>query len=428
MGQYTESRNIAAENLSIDDDDFEDKLREIAEQFRGFGDALTEFIVEHGYTGQASDVDAKAQFLRDRFKAAGIKLPRDFKEWFVPVKKLDRDTLYQVCFAFGLTVSETEDFFRRIYCARAFDCHTVKEAIYYYCLKNNRSYAEANQIIEQIPKLQKVKTLPEGDAVLYTQTIVHQLDEISDPEMLIEYITSNIDSFGYNNVTAIKDIQKLWKDIVKEQGLVDEDSKMLDEWKGMYRYDKSKLDEEVKERWDEFSEDMNTRVTKEADKTTWNILSQMLGLPNNKEKEYSNEHNRSLLSVFDKNKLMPLKAAYCFPNRQNIEKILRGEIIADYEAMRKLLILLKFYSFWADKEKTYLNASDDETALKRHPMSERCLYEIDDHLAKAGYPVLYAGNPYDWIFMWSLNSYSPLEAFRTYIGEVFAEVPSQNQA
>ena len=96
MCQYTESRNIAAETLSIDDDDFEDKLREIAKQFRGFDDALTEFIVEHGYTGQASDVDAKAQFLCDRFKAEGIKLPRDLKKWFVPVKKLDRDTLLEL--------------------------------------------------------------------------------------------------------------------------------------------------------------------------------------------------------------------------------------------------------------------------------------------------------------------------------------------
>lgn len=433
MGQYTESRNIAAETLSIDDDDFKDKLQEIAKKFRGFDDALTEFIVEHGYTGPASDVDAKAQFLRDRFKAKGIKQPRNLKKWFVPVKKLDRDTLYQVCFAFKLNVAETEDFFRRICFARSFDCHTVKEAVYYYCIKNNRSYAEANQIIEQIPKLQKVKTLPEGDAVLYTQTIVHQLDEISDPEKLIQYITSNIDSFGYNNVTASKDIQELWKHVVEQGGLADKDAHIL------YRYeDFGKNEGFIKDNPDYYEADMNKRlVTPEeeednvashpVEKTTWNILSQILGLTINTEREYADKHDRSLLTAFSGNVLMPLRAAYCFPNRQNIEKIIRGELIADYEAMRKILILLKFYSFWADKDKIYLNASDDETALERHPDSARCLYDIDSHLASAGYPILYAGNPYDWIFMWSLNSYDPLEAFRTYMNEVFMEASSQNQ-
>ena len=48
MGQYTLSQIKAAETLSFDDDDFEEKLREIAKQFRGFDEALTEFITEHG--------------------------------------------------------------------------------------------------------------------------------------------------------------------------------------------------------------------------------------------------------------------------------------------------------------------------------------------------------------------------------------------
>lgn len=409
MGQYTESRNIAAETLSIDDDDFEDKLKEIAKQFRGFDDALTEFIVEHGYTGPSSDVIAKAQFLRDRFKAEGIKLPRDLKKWFVPVKKLDRDTLYQVCFAFGLTVSETEDFFRRIYCARAFDCHTVKEAVYYYCIKNNRSYAEASQIIEQIPKPQNVKTLPEGDAVLYTQTIVHQLDEISDPEKLIQYITSNIDSFSYNNATASKYVQTLWNDISKPDGKAAKEAGRK-RWMVNYEF---------------YGEEdaADKRVLVSEDTSTWTILSQILGLTKGTEKEYATKYDRSLLSAFDKNTLMPLKAAYCFPSRQNIEKIVRGELVGDHEVMRKLLILLKFYDFWADIDNTSPHAQGDE----KHPDAERCLYEIDKWLADAGYPVLYAGNPYDWAFMWSLNSDDPLEAFRTYMGEVFMEASCQNQ-
>lgn len=53
---------------------------------------------------------------------------------------------------------------------------------------------------------------------------------------------------------------------------------------------------------------------------------------------------------------------------------------------------------------------------------ERCLDMINARLLGAGYPELYIGNPYDWLFMWALKDYdNPLFAFRYYMGEVFAE-------
>ena len=87
MSQYTELLNIKAETLSPDDDGYEESLLEISALFRGFDEALTAFIGEHGYNGDLADVSAKAQFLREKFKAANVKPPRDFKEWFVPNKK-----------------------------------------------------------------------------------------------------------------------------------------------------------------------------------------------------------------------------------------------------------------------------------------------------------------------------------------------------
>ena len=43
---------------------------------------------EYGYKGDLADVSAKAQFLREKFKTANVKPPRNFKEWFVPNKKI----------------------------------------------------------------------------------------------------------------------------------------------------------------------------------------------------------------------------------------------------------------------------------------------------------------------------------------------------
>ena len=113
---------------------------------------------------------------------------------------------------------------------------------------------------------------------------------------------------------------------------------------------------------------------------------------------------------------MPLKADYCFPSRQNIDKLIRGDLVGDDEIIRKMLIFLVFYAYWAD----IIIKQNDALYLAKHSDSERCLDTINNRLLNAGYPELYAGNPYDWLFMWALNDENPLIAFRHYMGEVFA--------
>lgn len=73
MTQYTELLDKKAEELLLDDDNYEERLLEVATLFRGFDEAFTSFIKEHGYTGDLSDTPAKVEFLRDKFKAVHIK-------------------------------------------------------------------------------------------------------------------------------------------------------------------------------------------------------------------------------------------------------------------------------------------------------------------------------------------------------------------
>lgn len=153
MTQYTELLNIKAETLSPDDDGYEESLLEVSALFRGFDEALTAFIEENGYTGGLTDVPAKAQFLCEKFKTANVKPPRDFKEWFEPNKKIARKTAFQICFAFNLGVDETNNFFRCVQFERGFDCHTISEAVYYFCMRTGLSYTEAQEIIDRIPVL-----------------------------------------------------------------------------------------------------------------------------------------------------------------------------------------------------------------------------------------------------------------------------------
>lgn len=345
-----------------------------------------------------SDTPAKVEFLRDKFKAVHIKLPRDL---FVPNRKISRKTAFQICFALGLDADETKDFFRCVQFERGFDCHTINEAVYYFCMRKGFSYDEAQEMIHSIPIPEKMKKLPKYD-VLYTGTIIENLNNIEDKEELIHYITENIDEFRYNNVTALKYIRDLWNDISKEDGLAVQEGTVIDSHNGF----KNKQEQE-----DDY-------VIAKPNASTWTIFSQIMGLRNYQESEFSIKYDRSLTSVLSDNRLLPLKAEYCFPNRQNIDKLLREELVGKGEIIRKMLIFLVFYTYWA---KRIIRKKRDSNIVEDNDF-ERCLDMINARLLGAGYPELYIGNPYDWLFMWALKDYdNPLFAFRYYMGEVFAE-------
>lgn len=418
MSQYTELLNIQAETLQPDEDGYEESLLETATLFRGFDMALTSFIQEHGYTEDSANAAAKAKFLRKKFKAAKVKPPRDFKAWFSPGAEIKRLTAYKICFALGLDVAETNDFFRRVQFERGFDCHTVNEAVYYFCIKNKLSYSEAHKIIDRIPAPKKVRTLPNRE-VLYTGTILEYINQIDDKEKLIEYITYNISDFQYNNATAIQYIQELWTEISKAEGLAVQEGRIIDKYNRFEnRHKKGDADMRSAEVIDEEVRHQNQNVKPEdavvasADSSTWTIFSQILGLSNYTESKYAAK--RSLTSILSENALMPLNAGYCFPSQQNIDGILRGEL-ADNELMRKMLIFLVFYTYCAKM----IISKNDVYYLSRPSDADRCLETINGRLLSAGYPELYSGNPYDWLFMWSLNDEHPLVAFRDYMGEVF---------
>ena len=84
-----------------EDDNFMEELLQVVRLFRPFSAAITEFISEHGYQGDTSDIDAKVAFIRAAFAKADMDAPREVREWFTLQQPIKRDTVYQICFAFG---------------------------------------------------------------------------------------------------------------------------------------------------------------------------------------------------------------------------------------------------------------------------------------------------------------------------------------
>lgn len=136
--------------------------------------------------------NAKAAFVRAAFAKANMDAPREVREWFAgqPVK---RDTVFQICFAFGLDGGETDEFFRRIYTKeRSFNCHLVQEAIYYFCMNNGLTWADALDIQSQAPLAGK--NAGDGE-VVYTGSIIAELNDLETKEDFIDWLNENIDKF-----------------------------------------------------------------------------------------------------------------------------------------------------------------------------------------------------------------------------------------
>lgn len=84
-----------------------------------------------------------------------------------------------------------------------------------------------------------------------------------------------------------------------------------------------------------------------------------------------------------------------------------------YDSIRKMIILLNFYHFWVNvKLKTNDMEFSDDALPKIY------LDEANTCLSQCGYEELDAVNPYDWIFLCSARSQSPLEYFRAMINEL----------
>lgn len=406
MERYTEILEDRAYDLTPDDELYEEKLLEIASMFRTFSAALTEFIKGHGYNGDPDDAAAKVAFLRSRYKAAEINAPRDLKDWFSSDKTLKkRDLAFQVCFALGLNVDETNDFFRRVMFERSFDCHSINEAVYYFCIRHGLSYMDAKAIIALMPNVDnqgRVNT--QDDDVLYTGTIIEFINGINSKDELVAYINDHISQFGYNNATATKHIQDLWDIISRKEGLAYREGLLLAE-ANAYRIGEDENDYDN-------DDDAVTTVTAEPD-SVWKIYCQILGLDKYQTTRYGG--NRSIKPLLEKNNLLPPLAEAKFPDRDGIEKIVNGVHVSP-ERIRKLMILLEFYVYWADLIVKAKNAFNESGMID----AERFLAKADRYLVEAGYPPLYQGNPYDWIFMWAIKDSTPLYTFREYINELFA--------
>lgn len=187
---------------------------------------------------------------------------------------------------------------------------------------------------------------------------------------------------------------KIWNEIKKSKGLAEREKALL------------------------FPNLINNGDKIESKKrSVWDIYLQILGLY---DFDYDNsplfvlDTDRTLKPILKNNDLLHPLAEDSFPDRQGLEAILRGEHKSN-ELVRKTIILLVFYEYWTKrllKNNVKVYCADDDD-------NERCYAEINRYLIDAGYPTLYAGNPYDWIFLFAMQDEYPMETFRYFMRELY---------
>lgn len=398
MGNYTSFLEDMTYDI-FEEEDYVEELKKAAKLFRTFDKALDSFIVNHGYDGDLLDVDEKVSFITCKLKAAGVPVPRNIKKWYSEHKRIERKTAFQLCFAFGLQVDEVDDFLRRVCLTRGFDCHDVEEVVYFFALKNGLSYEDTVDVLSKVTIVKPDRVAK--DDIVYTEFIAEEIDDIETVEELILYLNENVDKFGYNNATAYEIIRSIWNDISKEDGIALREKRLL-----YVAFDKDTNDEQLEE-----DNDKKRKERKRMDDSLWEIYLQILGLSGNyTDKIYK---DRSIKSILIDNELLHPIAEDSFPDRGGLNKILNGEHVS-YERVRKLLILLVFYKFWANR------ALCSNHYVAGYGDADRCISTINDNLVDAGYPMLYPGNPYDFIIFFSVNADNPLMTFRDFMQEMFS--------
>lgn len=375
--------------------------------FRPFSEGLRELLDRCDYPQKDGSPEEKAAFVLQKFKDAEIKISKQtVKDWFLGVRRPDtsaksRTKMYQLCFALHTSYKDICWFFHHVYLGRCFNCHVIEEAVYLYCFKNGYDYQKAEQLISRISNID----FGNGNERLYTNEIEDSIQNISNDDELIEFFSQNADSFGVWNVSAKNMIKRLLEDIKGAEV----DKIVLDQLKkdirmvGYVRIDSNK-----------YQLSNCGLITKEIFHTMQGtpelLLDKISGIDTSElSYDFILDHIFDAKGTVKKTAILPEIVRTNFPGRTSFQMINTILTSNSYDSIRKFLIFLKFYHFWCN--------------WKLNPPIAECPYdlfldEMNDLLYQCGYDDLFAGNPYDWLFMKASTMPEPLDFFRDAMGEI----------
>lgn len=315
------------------------------------------------------DVDAIINETENRYNDMGIEFTKTIRQWLQGKKKPSqsqayRHNCYDFCIALGMNLNETFEFMFKYFQVMPFYYKNRTDAIYYYCIRNNKSY----DTIVNIRDIAKTFT-SSNDETVNTDHIRRKISEIDNDDEFLDYLKNHCYDDQHQFATA--------RSLILE---------LLDKCK----------------------KDKFANVKKDSE-----LLMTITGY-NNQTGIKGGRHDKGISKS-----LFPPEFTTSFPDDNVLCKIRNGKKVSD-EALRKLLILLSFYHYYKSRENSNEQIQINPEIIKES-YEEFCA-ECDIKLAECGYVQLYPRNLYDWHILCCANSEYPIEALKSLIKQQYADI------
>ena len=372
---YTKRLEIEIWNMAKELDENEDFSKVIdflnsEEGFQPFGKRLAAFIAKTLHLN-ATDFKTIKDALKKQREKTGVDISEiasygTLRNWFdkgTSRKKGDdtRQHMFALAFVLRLSVDDTKKLFHKIFLDRAFNYRNEKEVIYYVCLKNNKSWADAKRMIAEVESM----TIDTSDHTQLTNVIVQNVDVMSDEKMLLAYIRENGYNFEKNSVNASKIFNRY-----------------LSEAKNWAKDEISRYALEHQNKW----------IKNLSNNTLYETIT---GL--------NITGKKGTKTVFS-NANLPKEIKTRFPEAASF-----GKKHLTSEEYRKIIILLFSYGFWYQVQLEEIDGGIDDYTD-----------ELNYILFDCNYSGLYYGNSFDWLFLFCTQAEQPLDLFRELLAEVLA--------
>lgn len=373
---YTERLEIEIWNMAEELDKNEDFSKVIEflnskEGFQPFGKRLAVFIAKK-LDLDSTDRKTLVQALNEACGKTGVDLSEiasdgTLRNWFdkdMRPKKGDdsRLSMFALAFALRLSVDETKELFHKIFLDRAFNYRSEREIIYYFCLKNNKTWADAKRMIAEVENM----TIDTSDHTQLTNVIVQNVDVMSDEKMLLAYIRENGHNFEKNSVMAQRTLNKY---LSEAKPFAKEEIEKAKEYDPKYYQGK----------WKNLSTNALYEII---------IGASITG-------------SKGTKTVFN-NSILPKEIKNRFPEAATF-----GKKNLTAEEYRKAIIMLFSYWFWYQAQSSDKNSEFDDYFDALNGILNDC-----------NFSQIYYGNPYDWMFSFCALSERPLDTFRGLLAEV----------
>ena len=353
-----------------------------------FVDGILNRIHKLGYMGADDDAAQAVSFIDKLCHEANVSINRQtIKNWFAKGRADSsangRNNIYQLCFALKMDAAQTAGFFLKCYLERPFNFKQLNEAIYFYCLNTGRTFSQARELLAKAECMPAIEN-PLAEDV--TEQIGRDILLIQDDSELLRYLQENQTGFARQNKTATKVVRQLLEACMRdanqaaqsylfyeEQGEVKTIDDLL---RVIYGYS-ARATRQVKKQ---------DAAGKEVS-VTEPIYSESIAAS-------------SFPELIRRN----------FPQRQQFENIDKGK--ASYDVIRKALIILQFYHFYAEAKNKKADISN---------LMNGFVTETDQILQECGYVQLYWRNPFDWMIGYCADALDPLEELRHLIWEFYLQ-------